>query len=59
MTNWKQLDTICPQCRKSYFVKDDKCNVCGKDRKGGGRLWSKKLHRYLTEDEVKAGMKGG
>jgi len=27
--------------------------------RSGGRLWSKKLHRYLTEKEIKSRMKGG
>ncbi len=24
-----------------------------------GKMWNKNLHRYLTEKEIKAGMKGG
>jgi hypothetical protein len=49
------------------------CNICGAICQdpaekhnptftGGGtsgRLWSKLLHRYLTEDERKQGVKGG
>lgn len=66
-----QATQACPKCG-SWYRNVDKCNICGnvcndpphneqiwyksRDLK---RLWNKKLHRYLTQDEIKRGMKGG
>lgn len=72
MTITHQSIIPCPNCG-SYYRNDDKCNKCNAivdepivnqshraiGVRIGGRLWNKKLHRYLTENEIKAGMKGG
>lgn len=61
---------LCPHCGKSYWRIFGYCNVCWelddfnddqsvshfKEQKG--KMWSRKLHRYLTEKEIKSGMKG-
>ncbi len=65
-----QESKLC-ECGKSWFTFNGKCNICGVKRiaeeidlpkmkaKPMRRLWSKKLHRYLTQDEIKSGMVGG
>lgn len=73
MTITHQASSACPQCG-SWYRNVDKCNKCGVviveqaeektvsksiGARFGGRLWSKKLGRYLTEKEIKSGMKGG
>jgi len=73
MTITHQASSACPQCG-SWYRNVDKCNRCGvviaeqtEEKpvsrslgvRSGGRLWSKKLHRYLTEKEIKSRMKGG
>jgi hypothetical protein len=70
--NWKQVPIPCPKCGSWYRIDGDICNKCGeyapvqvKHEKvfspaiAQGRQWSKKLHRYLTLDEIKSGMRGG
>lgn len=73
MTTTHQSSIPCPNCG-SWYRNSDKCNMCGivveepiVEEKShcnigsltGGRLWSKNLKRYLTEKEIKSGMKGG
>lgn len=73
MTITHQTSSACPQCG-SWYRNVDKCNKCGVviveqaeektvsksiGARSCGRLWSKKLGRYLTEKEIKSGMKGG
>jgi len=68
-----QASSACPQCG-SWYRNVDKCNRCGVviveliqekavsraiGSRSGGKLWSKKLGRYLKEKEIKSGMKGG
>ena len=69
-TGFHQESKLC-ECQKSYWTVGGKCNVCGIERdvedvvflkvkaKKIKRLWSKKLHRYLTQDEIKTGIAGG
>lgn len=57
----------------SMYRNGNQCNVCGVDTteidikpddkikhtiQQKGRMWSKKLGRYLTQNEIKSGMKG-
>ena len=70
MTEWRQTSEMCI-CRMSYYVRDGCCNKCGVKRnvyereyqsffrKNQRKLWSKAKHRYLTEDEINRGEKGG
>jgi len=73
MTITHQASSACPQCG-SWYRNVDKCNRCevvfvepvqektvprSIGVRSGGRLWSKNIGRYLTEKEIKAGMKGG
>lgn len=71
--NWFQSSIICPFCQESYYRIDEKCNKCKKEVKepipkkikkhvigsGRGKQWSRKLHRYLTEKDIRKGMTGG
>ena len=69
-TGIHQSNHECPQCGSMYRIVD-KCNICGTVspdlpeaetrfiRAQRGKQWSKKLHRYLTEKEIKEGMVGG
>ena len=64
-----QINTPC-KCG-SYYRRGNNCNVCGAETndlpeempgmkaKRMKMLWNKKLHRYLTQDEIKSGMLGG
>jgi methionyl-tRNA synthetase len=66
----RQVENPCPKCG-SFYRRGDECNICGTFSpaiKGSelrklsfrtGRQWSKSLHRYLTENEIKAGKRGG
>jgi len=67
----RQVNIACPSCG-SYYRQGDKCNICGNvimeensepipfvPKAPVGRLWNKRLHRYLTLNEIKAGMQGG
>jgi hypothetical protein len=68
--DFHQEDKLC-ECKKSWWIKNGKCNKCGVEReqkeielptvkpKHIKQLWNKKLHRYLTQDEIKSGMLGG
>jgi hypothetical protein len=70
MTATHQANNPCPSCG-SFYRNVDKCNICGikiEDieeekplfhRENVGRQWSKKRHRYLTQDEIKNGEHGG
>lgn len=71
MTITRQDNYPCPKCG-SWYRNGENCNKCGKNcppkeeiiraSTGAirtGRQWSKKFHRYLTDKEVKAGLKGG
>lgn len=66
-----QANKPCPKCGSMYRNKVC-CNKCNEDlsnfdteiatieyRTAKGRMWSKKLGRYLTQSEVKSGKKGG
>lgn len=67
-----QATMPCMSCG-SWYRTGNACNICGaicadppeethRTSIGGGtggRLWSKRLHRYLTAEEVKSGAKGG
>lgn len=73
MTITHQASSACSQCG-SWYRNANNCNRCGVviveqteektvsrliGARSGGRLWSKKLGRYLKEKEIKSGMKGG
>jgi hypothetical protein len=73
MTITHQASSACSGCG-SWYRNKTRCNRCGIEViepepevickksigiRSGGRLWSKKLGRYLTEKEIKSGMKGG
>jgi len=66
----KQSSLPCKTCG-SYYRNGNHCNVCGefliepkyttlrKQIKPMKRLWSKRKHRYLTQEEISRGEKGG
>jgi predicted amidophosphoribosyltransferase len=58
----RQASETCPHCQKSFYRRDDHCNVCGGyapiienddprfSRSGHdstGRIWDPKLHKYV------------
>jgi predicted ATP-dependent serine protease len=67
---WFKQYCQCPECGKSHWRILGFCNICYKydpmpkeekekhytEQKG--RQWSKKLHRYLTSQEIKNEKKG-
>jgi hypothetical protein len=68
----RQVTVPCSSCG-SWYRRGDRCNLCGQECQAApevehrttiigersGRQWSSKLHRYLTEAEIKAGKRGG
>ena len=67
VTSIRQVSEPCPKCG-SYYRRGDVCNICGEvapvkelsdrtysleGRQCRGRVWDKKLHRYLKPGEMR------